>query len=712
MPTLTIESAKLRLIELKALLRKWAHAYYALDNPTVPDSEYDKNYRLLEELEAQFPSLITPDSPSQRVGATPLAAFSQVTHRVPMLSLGNAFEATDVIAFVKRVSENVSASYNAELKYDGLAINLRYENGLLVQAATRGDGTTGEDVTTNIRTIKAIPLQLMLTQSEQERNTVLEVRGEVLMLKRDFQKLNERQVASGEKTFANPRNAAAGSLRQLDPAITARRPLRFFGYNIGEVQGLTLPTTQSGLLDWLVEKGIPVSNQRIVCSDAAGLLAFYQTIGDARARLPFEIDGVVYKVNERSLQEALGFVARAPRFAVAHKFPAEEAVTDLQAIELQVGRTGAVTPVARLAPVFVGGVTVTNATLHNEEEIARKGLFIGDRVVVRRAGDVIPEVVRSLPEFRPLGALAFVFPTTCPVCNSPLEKIEGEAIYRCIGGWSCRAQRTQAIIHFGQRRAMDIDGLGDKLIEQLVESNLIANPSDLYRLTAEQLKNLDRMGEKSAANVIAAIDKSRNSTLARLLFGLGIRHVGEEVARQLASEFNQSIDALKKQDWSTLFASKQEIQKMNVRKRNRSEVLGKVPLEGIGPEIIESLKAFFSNAQSMAMLDDLLQHICLPAPIEAATPASLTGHATEGVNQVLAGKTFVVTGTLNGLSRDEASDWLRSLGASVSASVSGKTSYLLAGSDAGSKLTKAQELGVQIVGLDELRQLIQSIERV
>jgi DNA ligase (NAD+) len=552
----------------------------------------------------------------------------------------------------------------------------------------------------------------MLTQAEQERNTVLEVRGEVLMLKADFQKLNERQIASGEKTFANPRNAAAGSLRQLDPAITAQRPLRFFGYNIGEVQGLTLPTTQSGMLDWLVEKGIPVSNQRVVCSDAAGLLAFYQTVGDLRASLPFEIDGVVYKVNERSLQDALGFVARAPRFAVAHKFPAEEAVTDLLAIELQVGRTGAVTPVARLAPVFVGGVTVTNATLHNEEEIARKGLFIGDRVVVRRAGDVIPEVVRSLPEFRPPGALAFVFPTTCPVCGSPLEKIEGEAIYRCVGGWSCRAQRTQAIIHFGQRRAMDIDGLGDKLIEQLVQANLIANPSDLYRLTTEQLKNLDRMGEKSAANVIAAIDKSRNSTLARLLFGLGIRHVGEEVARQLASEFNQSIEALIKQDWSTLFASKQEIQKINVRKRNRSEVLGKVPLEGIGPEIIESLKAFFSNAQSMAMLDDLLQQICLPSPTQAATSAPLDGPLRTGMNQVLAGKTFVVTGTLNGLSRDEASDWLRSLGATVSASVSGKTSFLLAGSDAGSKLTKAQELGVQIVGLDELRQLIQSIERV
>jgi DNA ligase (NAD+) len=709
---LTQDEALLELNQLKVLLQGWAHAYYALDNPSVPDAEYDKHYQRLEAIEASFPLLITADSPSQRVGVSPLAAFSQVQHIVPMLSLGNAFDAPDVQAFVKRVSDTVTATFNAELKYDGLAINLRYENGLLTQAATRGDGTTGEDVTSNIRTIKAVPLRLMLSPSELQRETVLEVRGEVLMFKKDFQALNERQLAADEKVFANPRNAAAGSLRQLDPSITAQRPLWFFGYNIGEVRGFDLPATHSGLLDWLVEKGIPVSNQRVVSSDAAGLLTFYETIGQARATLPFEIDGVVYKVNERALQDFLGFVARAPRFAIAHKFPAEEAVTELLAIELQVGRTGAVTPVARLAPVFVGGVTVTNATLHNEEEIARKELFIGDRVIVRRAGDVIPEVVRSLPEFRPAGALPFVFPKVCPVCGSALEKPEGEAIYRCVGGWACRAQRTQSIIHFGQRRAMDIDGLGDKLIEQLVDADLIANPADLYRLTFEQLKNLDRMGEKSATNVIAAIDKSRNNTLARLLFGLGIRHVGEEVARQLALEFDHNIDDIKRQDWASLFSKKQEIQKENTRRRTRSEALEKVPLEGIGPEIIDSLKAFFSNDKSVAMLNDVLSHIAIALPTRLRSQPDVV--PDEGVDQassqlpeqIFAGKTFVVTGTLVGMSRDEAADWLRSLGASVSASVSGKTHYLLAGADAGSKLSKAQELGVQVVSLDELLRLI------
>jgi DNA ligase (NAD+) len=713
---LTQNDALLELNQLKVLLQGWAHAYYALDNPPVPDAEYDKQYQRLEAIEASFPQLITADSPSQRVGASPLAAFLQVQHKVPMLSLGNAFDAPDVNAFVKRVSDTctatLTATFNAELKYDGLAINLRYENGLLTQAATRGDGATGEDVTSNIRTVKAIPLRLMLTSSEMKRETVLEVRGEVLMFKKDFQALNARQLAADEKVFANPRNAAAGSLRQLDPAITAQRPLRFFGYNIGEVCGFDLPPTHSGLLDWLVEKGIPVSNQRVVSSDAQGLLAFYETIGQARATLPFEIDGVVYKVNERTLHDVLGFVARAPRFAIAHKFPAEEAVTDLLAIELQVGRTGAVTPVARLAPVFVGGVTVTNATLHNEEEIARKELFIGDRVVVRRAGDVIPEVVRSLPEFRPVGALPFVFPKVCPVCGSALEKPEGEAIYRCVGGWTCRAQRTQSIIHFGQRRAMDIDGLGDKLIEQLVDANLIANPADLYRLTFAQLKNLDRMGEKSATNVIAAIDKSRNNTLARLLFGLGIRHVGEEVARQLALEFDNNIDELKRQDWANLFTKKQEIQKENSRRRTRSETLEKVPLEGIGPEIIDSLKAFFSDEKSVALLSDVLGHLSIASP-KRSQPGLLP---TDGINQssstlpiqIFAGKTFVVTGTLADMSRDEAGDWLRSLGASVSSSVSSKTNYLLAGTDAGSKLTKAQALGVEVVSLDELRRLIQT----
>jgi DNA ligase (NAD+) len=710
---------ELRVEALRAQLRRWANAYYVLDTPAVPDAEYDRFFRELEALELAHPELITSDSPTQRVGGAALDAFSQVTHRVAMLSLGNAFAEEDVFAFEKRIrdllSPNEPCSFNAELKYDGLALSLRYENGVLVQAATRGDGAVGEDVTHNIRTVKSIPLRINLTQEELAKQTVLEVRGEVLIFRADFEALNKRQQELGDKLFANPRNAAAGSLRQLDSTITAQRPLRFFAYSVGEVSGLDLPATHSGLLNWLTDKGLPVSGHRAQAATAKELLEFYESIGALRNQLPFEIDGVVYKVNERALHDTLGYVARAPRFAIAHKFPAQEEVTELLGIDVQVGRTGAITPVARLAPVFVGGVTVTNATLHNEEEIARKNVWIGDYVIVRRAGDVIPEVVRSMPERRPASAVAFVFPSTCPVCQSALEKPEGEAVYRCTGGWLCKAQRTQSLIHFCQRRAMDIEGLGEKLVEQLVESQLIASPVDLYRLTVAQFSGLERMGEKSANNVVAAINKSRNTSLAKLLFGLGIRHVGEEVARQLAAEFENNIDLLRAQDWNKLLQDKQEIQKENNKRRSSktdAQELLRVPLEGIGVEIVASLQTYIANSANMELLESLLTELQIPLKQKPALVA--TGEAStngELTRQPLFGKTAVVTGTLIGMSRDEASDWLRSLGASVSSSVSSKTSFVLAGSDAGSKLSKAQDLGVEVLSLQDLKAKLDSLKQ-
>jgi DNA ligase (NAD+) len=706
---MSLEQAAQTAAQLRKQLELWAHQYYVLDEPSVPDSEYDKVFLALQNLEAKFPALVSSHSPTQRVGGQPADGFVQVKHALPMLSLGNAFDDADVFAFEKRISDGLGhlgqATFSTELKYDGLALSLRYENGVLVQAATRGDGTTGEDVTLNIRTIRSIPLVLLLSEQERLLPSVLEVRGEALMFKADFLALNERQSAQGEKLFANPRNAAAGSLRQLDPAITAQRPLRFFGYSVGEVSGFDLPPTHSRMLDWLQEKGIPVNANRACVSNANGLLEFYRKIAELRATLPFEIDGVVYKVNERDLQESLGYVARAPRFAIAHKFPAQEEITELLAIELQVGRTGAVTPVARLAPVFVGGVTVTNATLHNEEEIAKKDLFVGDKVIVRRAGDVIPEVVRSLPEYRKPNAVNFSFPKYCPVCASPLEKPEGEAIYRCTGGWLCRAQRTQSLIHFTQRRAMDIDGLGEKLVEQLVELNLLESPADFYQLTIETLTGLERMALKSATNTVAAINKSRKTTLGRLMFGLGIRHVGEEVARILAKEANLDIAVLRAIDWDALLAKKQDIQKENVKSRQKGLSLLPVPLDGIGAEIVDSLKAFFSNEKSMLILDRLLQELDIEKPIAIDKVASQGAQAATESVLALAGKSVVITGTLDNLSRDQASDWLRSLGATVSASVSSKTYFVLAGSEAGSKLEKAQALGITVYSLDELKAL-------
>ena len=534
-------------------LNRHNYAYYVLDAPSIPDAEYDRLFQELLALEQAHPELVTPDSPTQRVGAAPLPQFSQVTHSVPMLSLGNGFDESDINAFDRRVRDGLHldhVEYASELKFDGLAINLRYENGLLVQASTRGDGETGEDVSANIRTIRAIPLRLRTAHPPK----VLDIRGEVLMFKDGFERLNQGQRVAGQKEFANPRNAAAGSLRQLDSRITAQRELRFFAYGIGALEGADMPPTHAALLDWYVELGIPVCAERAVVLDADGLLDFFRQVGDKREKLPYEIDGVVYKVNRLDQQEMLGFVTRAPRFAIAHKFPAQEAMTVLQGIEVQVGRTGAITPVARLAPVFVGGVTVTNATLHNEDEIKRKDIRIGDTVIVRRAGDVIPEVVAHVPELRPENAQEFVMPTVCPICSSPIEKPEGEAIARCSGGWTrCAAQRKGGLQHFASRKAMDVEGLGDQLIEQLVDRDIVKTAADLYQLDQSSLAALDRMADKSAHNVLAALEQSKSTTLARFLYALGIRHVGETTAKTLANHFG-SVESLIEASEETLLS--------------------------------------------------------------------------------------------------------------------------------------------------------------
>ncbi|HWX02860.1 NAD-dependent DNA ligase LigA, partial [Collimonas sp.] len=525
---------------LAAELNRHNHSYYVLDNPSIPDAEYDQLFRELQALEQAHPELNTPDSPTQRVGAAPLPQFEQVRHSIPMLSLGNGFEDNDIVEFDRRVRDGLDTQvdseieYAAELKFDGLAINLRYEDGVLVQAATRGDGTTGENVTSNIRTVRAIPLRLHTDNPPK----VLDVRGEVLMFKEDFAKLNARQREADMKEFANPRNAAAGSLRQLDSRITAQRTLRFFAYGIGTLEGAAMPASHSALLDWYSELGLPVCKERSVVKGAAGLLDFFRGIGSKRPQLPYEIDGVVYKVNRLLQQQTLGFVSRAPRFALAHKFPAEEATTQVLGIEVQIGRTGAVTPVARLAPVFVGGVTVTNATLHNEDEVRRKDIQIGDTVIVRRAGDVIPEVVAFVADLRPADAQAFVMPTACPICGSAIVKLEDEAIARCSGGWvKCAAQRKGGLQHFASRRAMDIEGLGDQLIEQMVDRNVITTAADLYKLGLLKLAELDRMADKSAQNVLSALEKSKSTTLGRFIYALGIRHVGEATAKELATHF-------------------------------------------------------------------------------------------------------------------------------------------------------------------------------
>jgi DNA ligase (NAD+) len=696
---------------LRAQLDDWAYAYYVLDEPRVPDAEYDRVYRALESLEQTYPGLIDAQSPTQRVGGQALDAFEPARHQEPMLSLNNAFDASDVQAFDRRAREGLNLGdalleYATELKFDGLAVSLIYRNGVLERAATRGDGTTGENVTQNIRTIKNVPLQLRQTDSASALPLLLEVRGEVLMLDKDFKSLNERQRQAEQKEFANPRNAAAGSLRQLDPAITAQRPLHFFSYALGQVQTTANDETthehfgrHSDTLDWMRSLGLPVGDFRRVVHGPEGLLAFYEEVGKARDSLPFDIDGVVYKLNDRNLQEQLGFVSKAPRFAVAHKFPAQEMLTTLLDIEVQVGRTGSLTPVARLEPVFVGGVTVTNATLHNEDEITRKGLMIGDTVIVRRAGDVIPEVMRSVPEQRPATARAFAMPTQCPVCQSPVVRDEDEAVARCTGGWVCAAQRKQALEHFASRRAMEIEGLGEKLVDQLVQANLLEKYSDIYTcLNLDNLKTLDRFGEKSATNLLAGIEASKSRGPARLLFGLGIRHVGEEGSRLLAEHFGSldAIAATSAAQWNALLEQKAQIQKDNQRKRTRGEALETVPLEGIGERIIQSLRDALTapDAPLQAEFARLKE-----AGLTTVLAAKSEGSGQGGGSQVLQGLSIVVTGTLPTLGRDALHDLIRAHGGKVGSSVSSKTSLLVAGSDAGSKLAKAQELNVPI--LDE-----------
>jgi DNA ligase (NAD+) len=706
----------MRAAALRASIDRHNHAYYVLDAPTVPDAEYDRLFLELQQLEALHPELDTPDSPTRRVGGRAETAFGQVRHALPMLSLQNAFDEPEVRGFDRRVREAVVGAgldpdalrYCAELKFDGLAISLRYEDGRFVRGATRGDGAVGEDVTANLRTVRAIPLRLAGTVPR-----LLEVRGEVLMFRQDFERMNDAQRARGDKLFVNPRNAAAGSLRQLDPALTAQRPLRFFAYGLGDVSAEeAVPTSHAALLDWLAALGLPVGTIRGTFADADALLGFYRDVEARRPTLPYEIDGVVYKVDQRDWHEAIGYVARAPRFAVAHKFPAQEALTELLGIDIQVGRTGVLTPVARLKPVFVGGVTVTNATLHNEDELARKDLLIGDTVVVRRAGDVIPEVVRAITEQRPADARRFTMPTHCPVCGSAAVREPGESARRCVGGLFCKAQRKQALRHFAQRRAMDVEGLGERIVDQLVERELVANPADLYRLDEAALAGLERMGGKSASNLAAAIDRSRDVPLERFLFALGIRHVGEEVARVLAAEFGE-VSAVLDADWDEIIANKLVAQKHNTRARPRGEALVPVPLEGVGPEIMMAIREFAAEPHNREVVERLLEAGVAPRPpvrrrhVPDATEPGNTDHASVAADAApLAGATIVVTGTLPGLSRDEAEELIRRHGGVASASVSKRTRFVLAGDNPGSKIAKARELGVQVIDVDQLFRMI------
>ncbi len=664
---------------LRSTLERYNHAYYVQDAPLVPDAEYDRLFQALQALEAQYPELCTADSPTQRVGGKPLAQFAPVRHAVPMLSIRTETdtEASGALAFDAQVRRELELTdtdppveYAAELKFDGLAISLRYERGVLVQAATRGDGETGEDVTQNIRAIRQIPLRLH-TDTPPE---VFEVRGEVYMRRDDFARMNERQLARGEKTFVNPRNAAAGSVRQLDPAISAQRPLSFFAYGLGETAGWTATDTHAALLDQLQQWGFPVCSERCVAAGAEGLIAFHDRVGAQRDALSFDIDGVVYKVNAIALQRRLGFRTREPRWAVAHKYPAQEVVTRVLGIEVQVGRTGKLTPVARLEPVFVGGVTVTNVTLHNHDEVTRKDVRVGDSVVVRRAGDVIPEIVSSLPERRPEGTNAFEMPGQCPVCGSAVVREEGEADHRCSGGLYCPAQRKQALLHFASRRAMDIEGLGDKLVDQLVDAAIVRTPADVYKLGVVALANLDRMAEKSAQNLVDAIDRSRNTTLARFIYSLGIRNVGEATAKDLARHFG-ALDALMAADEAALLA---------------------VP--DVGPIVAASIAGFFAEPHNREVVEQLRA-----AGVHWLESAGLVDAAASAP---LAGKTFVLTGTLPTLSRDEATALIEAQGGKVAGSVSKKTSYVVAGAEAGSKLDKAQQLGVTILDEDALLALL------
>ena len=661
-----------RVQALRAAIEEHNHRYHVLDAPLISDAEFDRLFRELQSLEAEHPELVTSDSPTQRVGAAPLPEFAAVVHATPMLSLNNAFSEEEVAAFDRRVRDGLASAgevqYSAEPKFDGLAVSLTYEGGVLARGATRGDGWTGEDVTANLRTVRSIPLRLHGSRWPP----VIDVRGEVLLWRSDFEKMNSRQRERGEKEFVNPRNAAAGSLRQLDPRITATRPLRFCAYGIGAAAGDDLPATHSALLDRLAQWGFPVAAERRRVSGLSGLLEYYAGIGGRRQSLPYDIDGVVYKVDDLAAQDRLGFVSRAPRFALAHKFPAEEVVTELLDISIQVGRTGALTPVARLAPVFVGGVTVTNATLHNEDEIRRKDLCIGDAVIVRRAGDVIPEVVGALPARRTAAVRQFVMPTACPVCGSRVVRQADEAVARCSGGLFCPAQRKQALLHFASRRAMDIEGLGEKLVEQLVDGAIVRTPADLYRLGLLALANLERMADKSANNLLAAIEQSKQTTLARFIYALGIRNVGEATARDLARHFG-SLDSLLAADVAQLL---------------------QVP--EVGPIVAESIRQFLSEPHNLEVIEQL----------RAAGVTWQEGEAMVASAGMVVGKVFVLTGTLPGMTREAARERIEAAGGKVSASVSTKTDFVVAGADAGSKLAKARTLGLTVIDEAQLLRLL------
>ena len=653
---------------LRKTLRQYEYEYHVLDNPTVPDSEYDRLFHQLKALELEHPEFLTSDSPTQRVGAKPLSGFSQIRHEIPMLSLDNAFSDEEFNAFVKRIEDRLIVlpkplTFCCEPKLDGLAVSILYVNGVLTQAATRGDGTTGEDITANIRTIRNIPLQL-LTDNPPTR---LEVRGEVFMPHAGFERLNEYALEHGEKTFANPRNAAAGSLRQLDPNITSKRPLVLNAYGIGIAEGVELPNTHYARLQWLKSIGIPVNPEIRLCNGTNEVLDFYRDIQNKRSSLGYDIDGTVLKINDIALQNELGFISKAPRWAIAYKFPAQEQLTVLNDVEFQVGRTGAITPVAKLEPVFIAGVTVSNATLHNGDEIERLNIAIGDTVVIRRAGDVIPQIIGVLHERRPDNAKPIIFPTNCPVCDSQIIRIEGEAVARCTGGLFCAAQRKEALKHFVSRKAMDIDGVGGKLIEQLVDRELIHTPADLFKLDLTTLTRLERMGAKSAENALNSLEKAKSTTLARFIFALGIREVGEATALNLANHF-KTLDALKAADL---------------------EQLQQVP--DVGEVVANRIFVFWREAHNVAVVEDLIAQGVHWGTVEIK----------EASENLFKDKTVVLTGTLTQMGRNEAKTLLQQLGAKVSGSVSSKTDFVIAGDAAGSKLAKAQELNILVLTEEE-----------
>ncbi|WP_312183669.1 NAD-dependent DNA ligase LigA [Pantoea sp. CTOTU46764] len=670
-----MKSVQEQITTLRTTLRHHEYLYHVMDTPEIPDAEYDRLMVQLRELESAHPDLITPDSPTQRVGAAPLAAFEQVRHEVPMLSLDNTFDEAGFLAFNKRVQDRLKSTdeltYCCELKLDGLAVSLLYEDGLLVRAATRGDGTTGENITANVRTIHAIPLRLHGDNIPAR----VEVRGEVFITESGFEKLNEEARRTGAKVFANPRNAAAGSLRQLDPRITAKRPLTFFCYGFGLLEGGEMPASHWQRLQQFKAWGLPVTDRIRLAHSAEEVLAFYRQVEQERPSLGFDIDGVVIKVDSQALQEQLGFVARAPRWAVAFKFPAQEQMTFVRDVEFQVGRTGAITPVARLEPVQVAGVVVSNATLHNADEIARLGLRIGDKVVIRRAGDVIPQVVNVVESERPEETREIVFPSHCPVCGSDVERVEGEVVTRCTGGLICGAQRKEALKHFVSRRAMDVDGMGDKIIDQLVEKEYVLTPADLFRLTAGKLTGLDRMGPKSAQNVVDALEKAKSTTLARFLYALGIREVGEATAANLANHFGE-LEKVMNADLDAL-----------------------IEVQDVGKVVAAHVRNFMDEESNRAVIRDLTEEIGVHWPQVKVVNV-------EEIDSPFAGKTVVLTGSLSQMNRDDAKERLVALGAKVSGSVSKKTDLLIAGEAAGSKLAKAQELGIAVIDEAEMIRLL------